>query len=180
MFYSHGKPADLELIRVRFALSEGGRLEPVEMYLEGHPTLTGEMLRTIPLASMEAAANGHWRQMLLDSIGEAGAVVDKATDKWLTIIGGGHREHMLSIGADRAKQIRRQTLRLRIPQGHKRPDGFYARVAEMYLALTESGSRRPAPEIAEANDVPVSTVHRWIAEARRRELLPDGRQGKAG
>ena len=39
---------------------------------------------------------------------------------------------------------------------------------------------RPAARIAEANRVPLKTVHGWVAEARKRKLLPPGRQGKAG
>ena len=35
---------------------------------------------------------------------------------------------------------------------------------------------RPAVELATANDVPVSTVHAWIKEARRRGLEPYGQR----
>jgi hypothetical protein len=68
-----------------------------------------------------------------------------------------------------------------VPNDLKKPDAFYALVAELYTALADSGSRRPAQEIADANkSVEVTTVHRWIKEARRRGLLGSGRKGKAG
>jgi hypothetical protein len=55
----------------------------------------------------------------------------------------------------------------------------YRHVAEAYnetLAKTSA----PAPVLVAEADVPVPTVRRWIAEARRRGLLPPGRQGRAG
>lgn len=59
------------------------------------------------------------------------------------------------------------------------PDGFSRRVAEAYndAILTTS---KPAPLLAEEAGVPVTTVHRWIAEARRRGHLPPARKGRAG
>lgn len=59
------------------------------------------------------------------------------------------------------------------------PDGFYRQVAEAYnMALRES--MKPATVLADAAGVPVPTVHRWIAEARRRGFLPPARKGRAG
>ena len=42
--------------------------------------------------------------------------------------------------------------------------------ADAYLAQATI-SNRPAQELAEANDVPTSTAHRWLKEARARGLL---------
>lgn len=53
-----------------------------------------------------------------------------------------------------------------------KPDGFYRDVARLHTELRAAGNRRPAHELAEANDVPVSTVHRWMKEARRRGVMP--------
>jgi hypothetical protein len=58
-------------------------------------------------------------------------------------------------------------------------DDFLRRLAETYRWLTNA-SRAPAPVIAEQTGAPVGTVHRWIADARRRGFLPPGRKGKAG
>lgn len=61
-------------------------------------------------------------------------------------------------------------LRLDIPDGYRKPDAFYADVAERFLQVA-SISPRPAQELAEANDVKPTTVHRWIREAKARGLL---------
>jgi hypothetical protein len=59
------------------------------------------------------------------------------------------------------------------------PDAFYRRVADHYH-WHASGSSRPVADMAEAAKVPVTTVHRWVREARRRGFLPPGSRGKAG
>lgn len=63
-----------------------------------------------------------------------------------------------------------------VPDGHKKPDAFYEQVAERFTYLVAIGSKRPANELAEANGVPASTVHRWVKEARRRGILPPGQR----
>jgi hypothetical protein len=47
------------------------------------------------------------------------------------------------------------------------------------MAMLESGYS-PAPELAKVTGKPVSTARRWVAECRRRGILPEGRKGKAG
>lgn len=59
------------------------------------------------------------------------------------------------------------------------PEAFYKLVAQAYNAAV-ARTDKPAKMLAEQADVPVPTVHRWIAEARRRGLLPPARRGKAG
>lgn len=63
--------------------------------------------------------------------------------------------------------------------GGRITDDFLRDVADAYLWFTEA-KKPPAPSIAEAAGVPVRTVHRWIYEARKRELLPPARSGRAG
>jgi hypothetical protein len=58
-------------------------------------------------------------------------------------------------------------------------EDFYREVVQIYAGLA-SQVRDPAARIADANGVPVTTVHRWVKEARRRGLLPAGAHGKAG
>ncbi len=64
-----------------------------------------------------------------------------------------------------------------VPPDRKRPDQFYAEVARTYAALA-GWTRHPAQEIAEESGVPVTTVQRWMKEARRRGLTPAGQRSR--
>ncbi|MEU7807893.1 hypothetical protein AB0B18_15715 [Micromonospora chalcea] len=59
------------------------------------------------------------------------------------------------------------------------PDAFSRRVAQAYAVAVESTSA-PAKALADEAQVPVTTVHRWIREARQRGHLPPARRGRAG
>ena len=61
-----------------------------------------------------------------------------------------------------------------------RPDGtddWYRRFASALLFVKASGTRSPAEWLAAKNEVPVSAVHRWTREARRRGYLPHDPKG---
>jgi len=182
LFWSGLGSDDPVLVRVRFSAREGGRLQATELHLEsqhaGGPRLTLDTLRDIPLGAMEAWANGEGRNELIEAIEDARAKkVERAMDRALIAVGGGEREPTVKLDLTK---IRRNLAQLRIPDP-PRPDSFYEKVGEVYSALAASGSRRPAQDIADANGIPrVTTVHRWIREARDRGLLPDGQPGKAG
>jgi len=64
------------------------------------------------------------------------------------------------------------------PPGRK-PDWFYQEVANQYGHLVAT-SNRPAAEMAEIHGLPITTVHRWVKEARRRGFLGPGRKGRRG
>jgi hypothetical protein len=66
-----------------------------------------------------------------------------------------------------------RNLRLSVPEGQPKPDSFYRKVAHLYSEV-QVNTARPAAVIAEANGIPVSTVHGWVKEARRRGLLAAG------
>jgi hypothetical protein len=71
-----------------------------------------------------------------------------------------------------------------VPQFYEvgRPDGtddWYRRFAEVLAFAKQHGhARAPATFLAERNGVPVTTVHRWTREARRRGYLPPDPRGK--
>jgi hypothetical protein len=67
---------------------------------------------------------------------------------------------------------------LAVPKGTK-PDRFYKEAAELYAELA-THSRRPAADLAERSGISVASVHRWIAEARRRGYLPPAERGRRG
>lgn len=75
----------------------------------------------------------------------------------------------------------------RIPRGrHVLTDKFLKELAGGYRLAVERNVRSPAQELAQAyslrvgHDVPRTTVHRWIAEARRRGMLGSTAPGKKG
>ena len=151
---------------VRFHLADDGRLVPVKvLVVEGLEPLARE-LRSIPLNEMEAAANGlELREHIIEHLDDEVDFVMKA-------------EHDQDTGKPRRR--RKPTGKLPMPEGRKRPDSFYRRAADEYTRLVAAGDRSPAQTIAAANDVPATTAHRWIKEARRRGFLPAGRPGRAG
>ncbi len=77
----------------------------------------------------------------------------------------------------RTRSTRRPTAKLRVPSDSRsrHPDSFYERFAAVYTNLVDSGTAAPAKTIAQANAVPVTTVHGWAREARRRGFLAPGR-----
>lgn len=74
--------------------------------------------------------------------------------------------------------LSRPEVKLSRPNGLN-PDEFYKIVAQHYR-WHAAVSPKPAARMAEAADVPPTTVHRWIREARLRGHLPPGSRGKAG
>lgn len=71
----------------------------------------------------------------------------------------------------------------RIPRLHssdgRLTDDFLQDVADVYRWATAT-KRSPAPAIAEIAEVPVRTAQRWVYEARKRDILPPARTGRAG
>ncbi len=56
---------------------------------------------------------------------------------------------------------------------------FLRGVGEAYDAAVERGEA-PAQALAAQANVPVRTVHRWIYTARKRGIMPKGKQGRIG
>jgi hypothetical protein len=65
------------------------------------------------------------------------------------------------------------------PAKGAKPDEFYRRVGEIY-GKAAVVSTQPAKDLAVAWELPTTTVHRWIREARRRGHLPPAEQGRRG
>lgn len=168
------------IVLVRVAAVPDGRLVLTGLQVDGEPT--AQVLRSIPVGRIEAAANA--QLTVVDD-----TIVPTAPS----------RRHPHTPRSPRTSEQGWDTIdparaRARPPEppaellasappptgGRRRhPDGFYRRVATVYLNLAQSSSR-PAAELAEANGVPTTTAHRWIKESRRRGFLPPGRPGKAG
>jgi hypothetical protein len=159
-----GRPKGLEVLAdalVRFEERDDGRLEPMELHLHlGDEPVTAAGLRAVPLGRITAWTNAPpVAARIREHIHER--VVLPGPDDFATMHSRGFSARPLRI-PDR-------------PYG----DDFYRQVAAAYSALAEQVAR-PAAELAEVNDVPVSSVHSWVKEARKRGFLGPGRKGKAG
>ena len=177
-------------ILVRFRL-QGNRLVATDLHLHDATGIGTDHLRQIPLGQIEAIANTdphrhrlmRWidktpRRLPIDNVVK---VSEKPIKDWHEALaeawGSADMADQIMLGAA-AIQDRETIARMSVPDSRPYPQSFYEQVAETYGKLTASGSRRPAQEIADASGVPVSTVHRWVKEARRLQLLPEGQRGK--
>jgi hypothetical protein len=141
-------------LQIRLAMI-ADRFTVVGVMLQNEAGIDMEMLRSIPVHRIEAAYNS------IENQGMARKSIDQRI-----CLGTGH-----SVAAPTDRRIA-------VPAGGKYPDAFYRSVAMLYQSLVVAGER-PAPVIAEANAVPVSTVHRWIKEARARGILAPARKAGA-
>jgi len=132
----------------------------VELHLPAGEPLTAARLRAVPIGRIAAWANAPKVAVVIrEHIDDRVAL--PGLDDWVTMHGRGLALRPLHVPD--------------APYG----DDFYRQVAAAYSSLA-SQINRPAAELAEANNRPVTTVHTWIKEARRRGFLPPGHRGKAG
>lgn len=161
------------MINVRLQPDNDGRFVVNGLLIEG-VHITADLLRLIQPARLEATLN------LLAAL-DIDTHLDAGPDDALTLGEIRSQVHGVHSGAtlfatDPDYAPKRQPLRR--PDGSD-PDTFYQEVAQAYRSATTE-SQRPAAVLAEEAGVPVTTVHRWIREARRRGFLPPGRKGTAG
>jgi len=148
-----GFPA--EIVQIRFRRGRGGRLVIGELYTVGDQPLEGRMLRRLPLGAIETWANGPGNREAIEArLDIPGPDLRQQADTFATTFG---------TSSARSPQ-------LSVPAASPYPTSFYRQVAEKFAAGI------PAGVLAAANDVPVSTVYRWIKEARDRGLMPRARR----
>lgn len=141
--------------------------------------VTSATLRSLPIGRIEAAINkadlsadifdGEARD---DGFGVQFAPVDAALADYLD------QTELRWVSRSRAFPATPAREPLTRPDGTD-PDAFSRRVAQAYTAAVES-TGAPAKALADEAGVPVTTVHRWIREARQRGHLPPARKGRAG
>jgi hypothetical protein len=173
--------------KVRFDAAPTGRLAIAELAIARWPAVTADSLRLIPVGQLEALANAPGRiDELVAAIHDRNAMSKEARDALDEQERGEANTRATWGTSPEAQAAHRQMeklatprLRLRIPEGQPKPDDFYRRVALAYSYLAGTTSR-PARELADKNDVPASTVHGWVKEARRRKLLAPGERAARG
>ncbi len=166
---------------VQVARSDNGRVVLVGLRIDGAPT--ADLLRSIPVGRIEAAANA---QLTLAEAGSAARGKDMPepavrvrTRTPAPAAGYGWETTDPRRALDRPPAAAAPDHNGAEVTRRGRPDDFYQEIAHAYLALAQT-STRPASDLAETRAVPVTTTHRWVKEARRRGFLPPGRPGTAG
>ena len=152
-----------EWVHVRVRENGHGRLVICELYLAREQRVDSAALRALPLGRIEAQVNAFAGRSALTSrtcLGQAWSCSPQPQPRW------------------QSHEVINVVPALEVPAGRK-PDGFYRRVAEVYAELALL-SRRPATDMAEASGVSAASVHRWVAEARRRGHLPRAEPGRRG
>jgi hypothetical protein len=118
------------------------------------PRITARDLRDLPLGKVEAWVNQLVQQGLVDVLGaKLSDAVQFADPLWVP----------------------------KLPPTSKGPKGdeFYRWFGEIY-GKAAVVSTQPAKDLAEAWDKPITTIHRWTREARRRGHLPPAEPGRRG
>jgi hypothetical protein len=157
-----------EWVYVRVQENEHGRLVISELHLV-RDRVDSATLRELPLGRIEALANS---PAIAEDIR---AKLHQAPRPGIEPLSPETRARWES---RRIISPTPHLLHLAVPKGTK-PDKFYKEAAELYVQLAKD-SRRPAADLAERSGVSVASMHRWIAEARRRGYLPPAEPGRRG
>lgn len=149
-------------LHVRVRAGDDGRVVITDLFVHGDQ-ITADVLRSLSVPRLEALLNA-------SPPPAARAADDDLTVRRLRGRARNAAEPTLGRHGPRATLTR--------PDGQD-PEVFYRLVAEVYTEHATTSSA-PAKAIANEADVPVTTAHRWVREARRRGFLPPGRKGRAG
>jgi hypothetical protein len=167
----HGAGLSVERLVVRLALAPTAADNPpimvADLWCSG--VLSASTLRGIPLAPIEAACNQpRYYRAIVDRLRVSPLMLDPLP--WWPDDG-------VTTESGPPPPAGPVSMRLDVPPGRPKPDAFYAQVAETFARLATC-TAKPAAELALANGVPVTSVHGWVAEARRRGFLPGGERSR--
>lgn len=158
--------------------SDHPHYDVAELYMHSPMGVTGRVVRGLPLGRIEAAANHpinatRMRQLAASRAGNMGLAFKFDLDELIRRRADPRAE---AVAFSAPVKERRPNMRVKVPVGNRKPDSFYEQIAYRYGWLQGEGVRVPAEQLAEANNVPVTTVHRWVKEARRRGLMAPGQR----
>jgi len=176
---------------LRFAADADGRWHAREMYLDGEARpIEAADLRRLPLAAIETVVLADDGTNVIAGKAKLPAPDLSTLASHFATSFGSQAEHWVADsfraqlpGGESRRAPKAEDLRpaqrpevapLSAPE-HGLTDEFLRHVAAAYVAAVEAG-QNPAPELAAQSGRPARTVHRWIYIARKRGLLPPGRQ----
>jgi len=176
---------------VRLTEQASGHYAASEIYLDGRGLrIRGDVLRNMPLAEIEAVA--------APDIGARAAVAGIDLSRLATYYGTTYGPKATGWVADSmraqdptsgVRQVQRQKHVARRDVASASPplsapdagltDEFLVRVADAYREAVRRGEW-PAPSLAKQAGVAPKTVQKWVYIARKRGLMPRGKQGMVG
>lgn len=174
---------------VKLRPDSDGRWRTTELYLDGRgDTLTGDLIRRLRLDRIEAlAADPDVQASLVKRSGLpevplsvlASHYTGGATRGW---VADAYRSQIKDSGVPAVERVSEPTRSpddpppLRAPAGGRLTDDFLRQVYRAYQAAVSRGEW-PAPALAEQTGVTPHAVRKWIYTARRRGIMPQGKQG---
>jgi len=177
-----GQPDGADGVHVRVRRRDG-RLVITDLYIHG-AEITPEVLRGISMSRLQAALTFNLVMSKVLPIADLppDAVAPPIVRELGPVAGDDAPEPSLADLRNRVQRDDRSEIEIpqRLPltrPGGIAPEQFYPRVAAAYSEYAPH-TRAPAKEIAAEAKVPITTVHRWIREARRRGFLPPAKKGK--
>lgn len=167
---------------IRVRLEEAGRFQVTALALMsnkqslwGRAPVTVTELRDIPLVRLDAAINDPRVQEPL-----AAAIKYAQRHGQDLSPTGGIERNKIKPGPSVPPPGRNYVLD-GVKNTRNRPNAFYRDVGAAWAAAIADGHRNPATVIAQANQVSVTAVHRWVREARRRGVMaPSSRDAEPG
>jgi hypothetical protein len=159
------------------------RLVPVELLTADEAGLRTAAFRKLPLFRIEAWVNQpETSEVICRRMSEPAPDPRAELEAQITrrVVQGKVAGHIgLSGGLTVEPAGRPPDANLDVPLARPYGDEFYRQVTAVYERLAKT-ERNPSTLIAADNNVPVTTAHRWIREARRRGFLAPGKAGRPG
>lgn len=154
-YWRRGARSREQIARVRFERLKNGWWRPADVFV---PV---PVVDDVPWRKIELAVN-------------ANEAVTETLEEWLDRKSPVDFDSAVQAALDKVPRMR-----LKRPSGRKLEDEFFGEVAFAYRDAVRRG-RDPAKTIAADAKTPISTVNRWISEARKPErgFLPPTQRGR--
>ncbi len=167
------RPGPLLDVRVRVLIESDGHLEVRAVHVQrlGDEKVRGTDLRDIPLGQLERLLR-HDDLVANVLLGEENpeTLPDFDPSTCSTADAVAQAAKVAGEVSSNPYDLIVQDMVVTFPRRGQRDASFFQQVEELYGRVA-TNSHRPAAEIAEANNVAVSTVHGWLKEARRLRAL---------
>ncbi len=167
-----------------------GRLRVLELYVETSEGVEAKQLGALPLREIEVIEQGD--PVFAGRLNTVGPDLSRLASHFGTGFGrqathwvaqsmraqiAGSDVEQADRGRDRRPQERPPRVPLNAPI--RIDEQFLQRVAQAYRYAVEDGLA-PAPTLAAEAGVTARAVHKWVAIARQRGVMPPGQQGRVG